>query len=600
MRRAQILLLACLFPAVPALAGPASPTPEQKLDEARRVAVTAFLARQSVEAVVKADELTAVGADERAGWDGVKHLEAVRDFLKGAADASEVQKGKQDGETDRAYERRLLDACSGLKMNGQQFAKARGVYLQPAGAPGARPGTAPKTPQELAAEQAAVERMLANPSLPAGRREALSQRMAAIRRQLEAGPADGQVMLASAGGWGAGSGPMSREELRRLNAVPAASGPRSLRTGAIPAPAPGLREQLRDVSARHARLLATQQKKEGAVLSEFEEEYKRDPGTVGQAVQFWDECAARNSRSGSTAASWGCGAMSGLLRFSGLAGVEKNAAKLGYTIDNRDVSRGTKLKTGGALALDSGMTVLTFLPVAGGVSRLAQGEKVISFGPRAGSAIAGFTAVSDDAARAVSGEITTAIRTATKAGGTKPEQARAVLAGLRETGKKYGIQVAEDRSLLGMGMSSGGPASLVTNTRVGAAHEVTHAVQQLQLRAGLVRDFMARNGIAGRALNPAEMKEALRGVEAFERAIPAFEQGAAIAARSQSYTAGLLTNVSAFEKGLMTGRVPAFAPAEVGLMTNLYSRANYVLGFTQTQGFVNTGAMVIGVNRAAQ
>ncbi|MBI2361945.1 MAG: hypothetical protein HYV15_00975 [Elusimicrobia bacterium] len=528
----------------------------------------------------------------------MKHLEAVRDFLQGAAAASEVQKGKQDGEADRAYEARLLAACSGLKMNGQQFAKARGVYLSPAGLPGARPGTAPKTPQELAAEQAAVERMLANPSLPAGRREALSRRMAAIARQLEAGPADGQVLLASAGGWGAGSGPMSREELRRLNAVPAASGPRSLRTGAIPAP--GLREQLRSVEARHAALLATQQKKEGAVLAEFEAEYKRDPGTVGQAVQFWDDCAARNARSGSTAASWGCGAMSGLLRFSGLAGVEKNAAKLGYTIDNRDVSRGTKLKTGGALALDSGMTVLTFLPVAGGVSRLAQGEKLISFGPRAGSAIAGFTAVSDDAARAVSGEITTAIRTATRAGGTKPEQARAVLAGLRETGKKYGITVAEDRSLLGMGMSSGGPASLVTNTRVGAAHEVTHAVQQLQLRAGLVRDYMARKGIAGRLLNPGEMKEALRGVEAFERAIPAFEQGAAIAARSQSYTAGLLTNVSAFEKGLMTGRVPAFAAGEVGLMTNLYSRANYVLGFTQTQGFVNTGAMVIGANRAAQ
>ena len=599
MRRAQILFLALALAPAAASSGPDA-SPEQKLERARAAAVRAFLDRQPVEAVVDADELTRPGTEERQGWDGVKHLEAVRDFLKGAAAAAEVQRGKEDGETDRVFEARLLAACTGLKMGGGDCAKARGVYMRPAGPAGAAPGARPATPAELAAEKEAVERMLANPSLPSDRREALSRRMASIARQLEAGPADGQVLMASAGAWGAGAGPMSAAELRRLNDLPAASGPRSLRTGAVPSPAGGLRGRLADVEARHASLLASQQKKEGAVLSDFEAEYKRDPGAVGQAVQYWDDCADRNARSGSTAASWGCKAMGGLLRFSGLAGVEKNAAKLGYTIDNRDVSRGTKLKTGGALALDSGMTLMTFLPVAAGAGRLAQGEKVISFGPRAGSTVAGFTAVSDDAARAVSGEITEAIKAATKAGGTKPEQARAVLAGLKETGRKYGIQVAEDRSLLGMGMSSGGPASLVTNTRVGAAHEVTHAVQQLQLRAGLVRDYMARNGIAGRMLNPAEMKEALRGVEAFERAIPAFEQGAAIAARSQSYTAGLLTNVSAFEKGLMTGRVPAFAPAEVGILTNMYSRANYVLGFTQTQGFVNTGALVIGANRAAQ
>ncbi|MBI2361944.1 MAG: hypothetical protein HYV15_00970 [Elusimicrobia bacterium] len=64
MSRALASVAAVVLAAAPALAGPASPTPEQKLDEARRAAVTAFLSRQPVEAVVHADELTAVGADE--------------------------------------------------------------------------------------------------------------------------------------------------------------------------------------------------------------------------------------------------------------------------------------------------------------------------------------------------------------------------------------------------------------------------------------------------------------------------------------------------------------------------------------------------------
>ena len=529
------------------------------------------------------------GSVEEDGWEGVDRLEKIRQLVETLKEASDIQKGTGLQE-DRGRFLLKFDRV-GLRLSleqGEKY-KAEKLYLKKKEAGPEGEGAGPDK-AALEKEKAQIEKILAVRNLPPEKRAAAAAKAQAIAELLKGGSWE-EANGAPVGAF-QGSARLSPRELKALNSIPG-PGPGSLKTAAVPSPL-SFAEKLKEYGAKHEKAQARQEDRQQKVLEEAKKLVRENPGTVGEAYKFWNDWDKEKPKDESTAGRWWrkgvSKTMKGLLTFSGLKDVEESAGKLGYIMENKDVSSRAKWKQGGALALDSTMSALTFLPAASGAARLAKGEKFISLGGKAGAKIKGAVAVSDEAAGAVAKQLEGAVaKTAGKQ--ATQQEACAVLKNLKEVGKKYGIEVVEDRSLLGMGMSGGGPATIVTNTRLGAAHEVTHTLQQLQVRASLVQDYMLRKGVSGRLLNPAEMKEALQGVSSFEKAIIAFEKGAGYATKSGNYKAGLLTNISAFQKGIGVGRVPAL-PGGIGL--DLYSRANYLFGFTTAQGLSNAAALSIG------
>lgn len=592
-----VLAVLALFPAQ-ASALPSSSPFEKRLSEVRLKAKTAYLARLPLEKAVTPQDLKSLeappGADsvEAAGWEGVERLEKIKRFLAALQEASDVQKGTGLREDRVRFLLKFDRTAIHLSLEPLEKVKAEKLYLRKKepGSEGAE-GAAGPDKAALEKEKTEVEKLLSVRNLPPQMRAASMAKAQAIAELLKGGafddgPGASSVQLFQ------GSARMSPGALKALSSLPG-PGPNTLKVSAVPSPL-SFSEQFKEFGAKHQKAQARQEGRQQKVLEEAKKLVRENPGAVGEAYRFWDGWDKEKPKDESAAGRWWrkgvSKTMKGVLTFSGLKDVEESAGKLGCIMDNKDVSSGAKWKQGGVLAFDSAMSAMTFLPAASGTARLIKGEKFISVGSKAGAEIKGFAAVSDEAAGAVAKELKGAVaKTAGKQ--ASRQEARTVLNNLKEVGKKYGIEVVEDRSLLGMGMSGGGPAAIVTNTRLGAAHEVTHTLQQLQLRASLVEDYMLRNGISGRLLNPAEMKEALKGVKSFEKAIIAFEKGAGYATKSGNYKAGLLTNISAFEKGVGTGRIPAL-PGGFGL--DLYSRANYLFGFTTAQGLSNAAALSIG------
>ncbi|MEK7743918.1 MAG: hypothetical protein AAB578_05985, partial [Elusimicrobiota bacterium] len=459
---------------------------------------------------------------ENAGWEGVDRLERIKQLLETLQEGSDIQGGTGLREDRGRFLMKFDRVAMRLALAPAERAQAEKLYLKKK-EPGQEGDIGPDK-AALEKEKARIEKILAVRNLPPERRAAAAAKAQAIAELLKSGFLDDGAQASLVRPF-SGSARMSPGELKLLNSMPA-PGPGTLKTSAVPSPL-SFAERAKEYGEKHRSAQARQEGRQQKVLEEAKKLVRENPGTVGEAYNFWDGWDKEKPKDESTAGRWWrkgvSKTMKGLLTFSGRRDVEESAGKLGYIMENRDVSAGAKWKQGGALAVDSTLSALTFLPAASGFSRLAKGEKFLSVGGKAGSKIKGVAAVSDDAAATVAKQLETAVaKTAGKQ--ASQQEARAVLSNLKEVGKKYGIEVVEDRSLLGMGMSGGGPATVVTNTRLGAAHEVTHALQQLQVRASLVQDYMLRNGISGRLLNPAEMKEALKGVNAFEKAIEkAFE-----------------------------------------------------------------------------
>ena len=564
------------------------PQGPSRFEQARLAAKTAFLSMAPVEKAVSPEELRALEINEEAGWDSVKRLEEIRSFLSGLALAAEIQQARGAKADFMERRQRLYLAAASLRMDAQETARAEALYLYEK--PQAQQGEA-----ALLKEQAALEKMLQNPSVPEGRRASVEARMNAIARVLKGMSREDAGLSVGAKGMGAAAG-LTAADFKALNAV-RAPGPKTLKTVQVPLP-DSLGGTLKYYDEKFQAARSRQLDKQKAVLDEARKVVSEDKtGPKGDGV--WDAVAAPNkaknaydywkAENANKNNSWAWRAYAktnmALLKGSGLIDIEQKVGEFGYVMDNKDVSLGQKSKMFASAAGESALFVVSALPAVGGAGRLAKGEKFLSFGPRAGKAIKGFAAVSDDAANLTAREFASVIKSA-----GKDAAPRDVLRRFSSYAKKYNLQLVEDRSLLGIGMSEGGLTKIVTNTRMGAKvarHEVTHGtVQQLYLRVACVKDYMLKKGIAGRSLNPAEMAEALKSVPAFETAIPAFEKGALYASKSQSFSQGLLTNLSAFSKGAATGKVPAL-PGGAG--AEVYARMNYLVGFTTTQGLGNIG-----------
>lgn len=78
----------------------------------------------------------------------------------------------------------------------------------------------------------------------------------------------------------------------------------------------------------------------------------RPKGLVGDAVEYWDKVGQQGGLKGAAGK-----VMSGLLEFSGLPAVERDAAELGARVGAGD-SKKNILKTGGKLAFDSGVVLM--------------------------------------------------------------------------------------------------------------------------------------------------------------------------------------------------------------------------------------------------
>ncbi|MCX5796497.1 MAG: hypothetical protein NTY77_13470 [Elusimicrobia bacterium] len=339
-------------------------------------------------------------------------------------------------------------------------------------------------------------------------------------------------------------------------------------------------------------------------------------GWATGAWKFWDDMEKRQDdvasqghwiQAGTVAT--GAKVMKFFYHLSGFGAMEKSGDQTRWD-KNRGAGVGTLIWDGTKVAANTALAALNFVPVVAAVSKaggLVNSARGIVSGTevyrtaRAGSEI---VELSGGVGKTVAGEVAGEVRGIVQAAAGEGAQvttktARQVLTGLKEAGasKNVGITVVEDRSLLGMGMAEGDASTIVINTRLGGAHEVTHAVQQYQVRATLLRQM----GKSYDKLSEAEKLVFADRVKAVElQAYNQFENGAYRATgwmgsgslNGARYAKGLEANISAFEGGLAGGTVPKFALTRYSPGATAYGALPNWLGRSQVQIGTNIGAVI--------
>jgi hypothetical protein len=498
--------------------------------------------------------------------------------------AAGVQRGRDPSDPQEVYDQTILLVAEGLlgrTPTAEEAQKLKTLYHDRVRAPGA-----PKSQAELIMDSEAARRVLADPHLGAGVSSKVTSKAGqyaqALGGLLFTDGAGGAVIV----GRRDPSAPLTQAELSRIADMPRVQIPGGLAGLNTKVPAP--------VSAISAK--APKMGEPGF-----------DYGWATSSYKFWNDMDNRqgdlvsDGKRGvltATLVSTGATIMKGFYHMSGFGAVEQSSDQLRWD-HNREASTGTQVKDSGMLVLNTGLAVLNFVPVfglagEGGTTLLRTakgGSEIVELGGGVGRGTAGEAA----------NEIRTVISNAAGKGGqVTTKNARAILAGLRETGSEtYGITVIEDRSLLGMGSATGDAGTIVINTRMGAAHEVTHAVQQAQVRFSLLKQM----GKTYPELSETEKVLFANRVGAVETiGYNQFEQGAFRATgfmgsgslRTARYAEGLEANVQAFEGALAGGTVPKIGAGLTRYTpgTWAYGELPNLLGRSQAQIAWNLGAVV--------
>jgi hypothetical protein len=249
------------------------------------------------------------------------------------------------------------------------------------------------------------------------------------------------------------------------------------------------------------------------------------------------------------------------------------------------VSRAAKVGLEGAAIVKGAKAVRSSEAIAGAV--VNGGDDVAKTILRTGNAgsrfIQGMRAVKGSAAQQVTHELQQLIRHLKLDGGKVAKaEAQAFLTELTAYAKKYGITVREGGVV---GEAVGGARDVVVSLQAGAAHEMVHALQMVQVRAAAFADEAARLGMAVTDMPAAAFERANAAViKPFEhQAYAVFESmafkatGVMGSANTVRYRKALTEGLQAFGDALATASKPVF---NQGMAARLYGELT-ILGRSQ-------------------
>jgi hypothetical protein len=463
-----------------------------------------------------------------------------------------------------------------LGMTGPQIAASLAHYI-PEGKPRLRiGGSAAKEPAAQALEAEVVARLLADERLAPQVRGQLSRKALAMADALghtSELKADANGIVTFPDGQRAR---MTAAQLAQLNAIPQsqASILRHLATSAPPSP-------------------LTAQQKQDMALAAAEHEIKMNPGTVGDAYNYWDNEAKDPS------SNWlwsGYAKLNkGLLTFSGLKSVEESSARLGYVWDNPDVSKGEKFWLGTKLAGNAALTAVSFLPAASFAKSVQAGEGFYWIG-KAGTAVPGAVRAAAPEAAEASRALTTTIAEALPQGGkVGTAELRTMIGSLNEKAARYGVQIIEGGTT-GESVAKGG--KIYVSLTAGAKHETVHVVQQMYTRVMALEQVAAQSGTTVEALTAAQRAEAFANAAKWETASYAQLESQAFRATGfggvgggAQYSKQLLLTGQEVTAGMRNGAV---LDGSFGLGARIYGRTTQVLGHSQAQIGTGLGSLFFG------
>lgn len=506
---------------------------------------------------------------------------AATEFRQLREQAAGIQLGRDPQVTEEIHLAAIEVLCAKLRLAKDQSAKAALLYgkrLRAAGGP-------PKSGSQTLLEAQGVQLLLEKKNLTPAQSGALALKAGQYAKAL-----GGLIFIDAQGNSSIvgqnSKGPLTQEELARMAKLPRFQMPDSFKGFGEAPPFP-------------VTPVAEKALKPG------------DPGFVygvaSGAYKYWDDMEKRqgdlvsDGKRGVLAATFvatGATVMKGFYHISGFGAVEQSSRQLDWDLD-RGAHTGTVAWSATKLGTNSLLAALNFVPAVSAVKGLRAGQTVLRT-TKAGTPIVELAGgVGRESAGVVATELRTVVATtAGKGGVVTTKQARTLLTNLGETTKKYGVTVIEDRSLLGMGSATGDAGTIVINTRMGAAHEVTHAFQQAQIRMTLLQKM----GKPYEALSVAEKAQFAKEVTAMETvAYNTFEKGAYGATgfmgsgsmSATRYAKGLEANIAGFEGGMASGVVPNLKFAwNIKPGAAVYTELPNWLGQSQTAIATNLGAVV--------
>lgn len=493
--------------------------------------------------------------------------------------AAGIQLGRDPQVTEEIFLASIGVLSAKLRLSKDNAAKAALLYGKRMRAA----GSAPKSQAQTLLEAQGVQLLLEKKNLTPAQSAAL-----ALKAGQYANALGGLIFIDAEGNSSivgqTSKGPLTQEELARMAKLPRFQMPASFTGFGAAPPFPVTK-------------VADKALKPG------------DPGFVygfaSSAYKYWDDMEKRqgdlvgDGKRGVLAATFvatGATIMKGFYHMSGFGAVEQSSRQLDWDLD-RGAHTGTVAWSATKLGTNSLLAALNFVPGVSAVKGLWAGETVLRTA-KAGTTIVELGGgVGRASAGTVANELRTVVTTTAGEGGqVVTSQARTLLSNLGQATKKYGVTVVEDRSFLGMGSATGDASTIVINTRMGAAHEVTHAFQQAQIRMTLLQEM----GKPYEALSVAEKALFAKKVTAMETvAYNTFEKGAYGATgfmgsgslSTGRYAAGLEANIAGFEGGLASGVVP-----NIKLAWNIRPGAAV---YTELPNWLGQSQMAIATNLGA-
>lgn len=480
------------------------------------------------------------------------------------------------------FEKLVRAAAAGLSLDKKDEEEAVEFYVR------RLKGLPPASKEQLARQKAAAEALMANPHVPAGMQVAVKTRMdrmaAALGRgQLLDAPNGGAVTAAM------GSGrPMTAEELRRLNALPAAQRPTSAgRTGAPPAPAS-------TPPPKPAPAPLTAEQREQRAIARIDQHIKDNPNTVDDAYKFWDDVDKDKKNHWWITRAY-AKVNKGLLSFSGVKDTADSYQRYyNYAMDS-DVSGKTTAWQATKFAGNAALTTATFLPAASFAESVRAGEG-LTWAAKSGTKVAGMAKATPKVAEAMTGaakEANAAVRTVIPEGeALARKQLPKIIEALDQAGSKVKIAVQQGGTI---GESVAQEGRITANLTIGGPHETIHAFQQLVADSAALRQEAATLGKSVEALSAAERTTALARSKAWLTASTPMLEG-------QAGSATGFMGEAWFMKGKYAERMARYGyditrsmakgevlTTQVGGISKFYGTLPYVIGTDQAMILRNLG-----------
>jgi hypothetical protein len=567
------LCLSLVLPAPGWSAAPASAF-DSELAQAQAAAKQSFLSHKPGQPYADAAAKLPLPPD-----DAQKRLsvEALKTLLAGLRDVQEGCALPCRADADVAvYAGKISMLANEFGVVGASRSQAQANYM-PGDVPRKKTGRTVQSEAARALEAEVISRMLSNPVLPLNMREGLNQKALGIASALGRTAelkmdSDGLVTVAPGV-----RRALTADELKQLNAIPGAQA-----------------SYLRKLVMEPPSL--TPEQKQKLVIDQAGDEYRKNPGTVGEAYNFWDR-EAKDKNSG-----WLWRTYSkvnkGLLTFSGLRDVEESAARLGWVWDNADVGKGQKVWMGAKLGGNMALSTMTFLPVASMAGSLGKTKHLYTVSKggaplaQLGRAVPGAVGYMDDATRGLQAVVTKALPQGKK---VAAEKLPGLVDDLGRYANQYGLKVKVG-GVVGESTAKGG--TIVASLKTGAHHEVAHLFQQVQTRALMLEREAARLGKTVDTLSDAQRLAAYGKAEIFEAASYAQHEMQALRATGfmgragSKYTGMLLQNADDINRAVQGGTVLG------GTYTwgqRAYGASAQLLGHSQFQIGANLSPIVAGV-----